>query len=152
MSRQRTPGEGGPERDLESGPERPLQEPTADERVARERPPEERHDPERPDPGPLAEAPPLELRVSQAHRLIKVWQAPKGWRYWSAVNNTEVGLWYTCAAFVFFLFGGVLALLMRIPGGRHLRMPTISSTAAAMAATSMNDRPSSQMSAPMPGW
>jgi cytochrome c oxidase subunit I+III len=30
------------------------------------------------------------------------------------VNNTEVGKWYTATAFVFFLFGGVLALLMRI--------------------------------------
>src|SRR5688572_25592357 len=42
--------------------------------------------------------------------------------------------------------------LMRMPGGRHFSTPTISSTAAAMAATSMNERPSSQMSAPIPGW
>jgi cytochrome c oxidase subunit I+III len=39
---------------------------------------------------------------------------PTGWRYWSAVNNTQVGLWYTTTTFVFLLFGGVLALLMRI--------------------------------------
>ncbi len=37
-----------------------------------------------------------------------------------------------------------------MPGGRHLRTPTISSTAAAIEATSMKQRPSSQMSAPMP--
>ncbi|MCX6951262.1 MAG: cbb3-type cytochrome c oxidase subunit I, partial [Verrucomicrobia bacterium] len=39
---------------------------------------------------------------------------PVGWRAWSAVNNTAVGRWYMTAAFGFFLFGGVLALLMRI--------------------------------------
>ncbi len=39
-----------------------------------------------------------------------------------------------------------------MPGGRHLSTPTISSTAAAIEATSMKDRPSSQMSAPMPDW
>ncbi len=47
-------------------------------------------------------------------RLLKAWETPKGWRYWSAVNNSEVGLWYTLTAFAFFLFGGVLALIMRI--------------------------------------
>ena len=44
---------------------------------------------------------------------MEVWDLPKGWRYWSAVNNEAVGLWYTVAAFVFFFFGGVLALLIR---------------------------------------
>src|SRR5688500_6624659 len=39
-----------------------------------------------------------------------------------------------------------------MPGGRHFRTPTISSTAAAMADTSMKENPSSQMSAPMSGW
>jgi cytochrome c oxidase subunit I+III len=66
------------------------------------------------DAEPLAEAPPLELQRAQAERLMEVWKAPRGWRYFSAVNNTEVGLWYTAVAFFFFLFGGVLALLMRI--------------------------------------
>src|SRR5262245_55567100 len=51
---------------------------------------------------------------AQEERLARAWQVPAGWRYWSEVNNTEVGLWYTLAAFAFFLFGGVLALLMRI--------------------------------------
>ena len=37
-----------------------------------------------------------------------------------------------------------------MPGGRHFSTPTMSSTAAAMDATSMNDSPSSQMSTPMP--
>ena len=54
-----------------------------------------------------------ELARAQAARLAETWKTPTGWRYWSAVNNTEVGLWYTGVAFVFFLFAGVLALLMR---------------------------------------
>ncbi|WP_024352390.1 cytochrome c oxidase subunit I [Aurantimonas coralicida] len=54
------------------------------------------------------------VRREQEDRLKKVWAAPKGWRYWSAVNNTEVGVWYTAASFLFFLFAGVLALMMRV--------------------------------------
>ncbi|GGK21145.1 cytochrome c oxidase subunit I [Salinarimonas ramus] len=53
------------------------------------------------------------VKAAQERRLSKAWETPKGWRYWSAVNNTEVGLWYTICAFVFFLFAGVLALIMR---------------------------------------
>ncbi|KAA5542620.1 cytochrome c oxidase subunit I [Roseiconus nitratireducens] len=59
----------------------------------------------------IRQDPPLDDR---ARRLLKAWETPRGWRYWSAVNNSEVGLWYTIAAFTFFLFGGVLALVMRI--------------------------------------
>ena len=66
------------------------------------------------DPEPLAQEPPQEIQRAQEERLAKVWEKPRGWRYWSAVNNTEVGVWYTATAFLFFLFGGVLALLMRI--------------------------------------
>jgi cytochrome c oxidase subunit I+III len=62
------------------------------------------------------EAPPQpeHVRRAQAERLERVWESPKGWRYWSDVNNTSVGLWYTAACLAFFLFGGVLALLMRV--------------------------------------
>jgi cytochrome c oxidase subunit I+III len=66
------------------------------------------------DPEPLPDAPPVELRRAQEERLEAAWKNPPGWRYWSAVNNQDVGLWYVTAAFCFFLFGGVLALLMRI--------------------------------------
>ena len=73
---------------------------------------------------PLPAAPPAALRRAQEERLLRTWETPKGWRYWSAVNNTEVGLWYTGLAFIFFLFAGVLALLMRvqlaIPGNDFL--------------------------------
>ncbi|MEY8840443.1 cytochrome c oxidase subunit I [Cribrihabitans sp. XS_ASV171] len=55
-----------------------------------------------------------QLQKAQEERLRAVWKQPKGWRYWSAVNNSEVGLWYTLTAFGFMLMAGVLALLMRV--------------------------------------
>jgi len=66
------------------------------------------------DSEPLAEAPTEEVRRAQEERLMRTWQTPGGWRYWSSANNSDVGLWYTAMAFFFFLFAGVLALLMRI--------------------------------------
>ena len=63
---------------------------------------------------PLRDAPPEDVRRRQAERLLRAWKTPTGWRYWSAVNNSEVGLWYTAATFCFLAFAGVLALLMRI--------------------------------------
>ncbi|MEZ4421956.1 MAG: cytochrome c oxidase subunit I [Gemmatimonadota bacterium] len=66
------------------------------------------------DPGPLEGPLDPELQQAQVERLLKVWKGPSGWRYWSAVNNSEVGRWYTAAACCFFLFGGMLALVMRI--------------------------------------
>ena len=56
----------------------------------------------------------MSLQEEQAQRLLKTWETPKGWRYWSSANNSHVGLWYTATAFAFFLFGGCLALLMRV--------------------------------------
>ena len=44
--------------------------------------------------------------------MKRAWKKPEGWRYWSAVNNSEVGVWYTTASFLFMLFGGVLAILV----------------------------------------
>src|SRR3546814_6909512 len=63
-----------------------------------------------PDPAPLADE---ATRRAQERRLLDVWSTPKGFRYWSAVNNSEVGIWYTAASFGFMLFGGVLALIIR---------------------------------------
>jgi cytochrome c oxidase subunit I+III len=54
-----------------------------------------------------------ELRRDQETRLRAAWETPSGWRYWTSVNNTQVGVWYTSTAFAFMLFAGVLALLMR---------------------------------------
>lgn len=76
------------------------------------------------DPKPLAEAPSLEVRQAQEARLLKAWSQPRGWRYWSEVNNSIVGIWYTALVLLFLLFGGALALLMRIqlavPGNTFL--------------------------------
>lgn len=55
-----------------------------------------------------------DLQKAQEERLKKAWACPKGWRYWSEVNNSEVGLWYTMTSLGFFLFAGLLALLMRL--------------------------------------
>jgi cytochrome c oxidase subunit I+III len=65
-------------------------------------------DPE-PERGPIDPA----LRRAQEERLLAVWETPKGLRYWSSVNNSDVGVWYTGATFFFLLFGGALALVMR---------------------------------------
>ena len=70
--------------------------------------------PDAADVKPLAHAPPERVRRAQEERLLKTWKTPGGWRYWSSVNNSDVGLWYAAMAFFFFLFAGVLALLMRI--------------------------------------
>ncbi|MFN7024261.1 MAG: cytochrome c oxidase subunit I [Pseudorhizobium sp.] len=55
-----------------------------------------------------------EERAAQEERLRVVWKTPGGWRYWTSVNNSEIGLWYGVAAFGFMLFAGALALLMRL--------------------------------------
>ena len=85
-------------------------------------------EPRREDVDPLKPAPPEELQRAQAERLLHAWKVPEGWRYWSEVNNTLVGVWYTATALLFFLFGGALALLMRIqlalPGNDFLSAET----------------------------
>ena len=45
--------------------------------------------------------------------LRRAWAYSTGWRHVANVNNQMVGLWYTGAAFFFFLFAGGLALIMR---------------------------------------
>ncbi len=55
-----------------------------------------------------------EFQQQSADRLRAVWATPKGWRYWSAVNNSEVGKWYSLTALFFMLLAGVLALMMRV--------------------------------------
>ncbi|CAN0114054.1 unnamed protein product, partial [Chrysoparadoxa australica] len=46
--------------------------------------------------------------------LRAAWKTPEGWRYFSAVNNTEVGVWYCLTAFAFMLIAGLLALAIRV--------------------------------------
>src|SRR5690606_15738577 len=99
-------------------PPRPDQARRADARfrnAARRRPRRDRRLPGGPAmsaTGPVASA--AHGDPGQAARLEAAWATPTGWRYWSAVNNSNVGLWYTSMSFVFFLFAGVLALLMRV--------------------------------------
>src|SRR5690606_10056509 len=47
------------------------------------------------------------------HALSADWGAPPGWRGLSAVNHTVMGRRFMVAALVFFLIGGVLAMLLR---------------------------------------
>ncbi|MGN1056037.1 MAG: cbb3-type cytochrome c oxidase subunit I [Comamonas sp.] len=72
-------------------------------------------------------AEPSEVKRDQDHRfpntlprpagelqaLQKAWQSPRGWRLLSAVNNSQIGAYYILAAMLFFVLGGILALLMR---------------------------------------
>jgi cytochrome c oxidase subunit I+III len=52
-------------------------------------------------------------KAAEEKRLAQTWARPKGWAYFSDVNNSVIGLWYISAAFAFMLFGGALALIMR---------------------------------------
>jgi len=58
-------------------------------------------------PSPLPR-PPEELKT-----LERVWQAPKGLRILTAVNNNIVGVMYIGTALLFFVIAGLLALAMR---------------------------------------
>ena len=53
-------------------------------------------------------------KAAEEKRLARVWARPAGWGYFSDVNNSVVGLWYIAAAFAFMLFGGALALIIRL--------------------------------------
>jgi cytochrome c oxidase subunit I+III len=72
---------------------------------------------------PARDLSPQALKAEE-ERLRAVWANPAGWRYWTSVNNFQVGLWYASAAFAFMLFAGVLALLVRlqlaVPGNDFL--------------------------------
>lgn len=55
----------------------------------------------------------LARQKARTNRLLTACNMQIGLRYWTVVNNSEVGLWYTAAAFVFFSFAGVLGLIIR---------------------------------------
>ena len=46
-------------------------------------------------------------------RLEKAWKPPTGWRLLSAVNNTQIGLFYLATSLLFFVLAGVLGLMIR---------------------------------------
>ncbi|MBS7544739.1 cytochrome c oxidase subunit I [Ancylobacter oerskovii] len=74
----------------------------------------------------------------EERELRAAWEVPTGWRYFSNVNNQIVGVWYTAASFFFFLFAGVLALIMRaqlavpdndlVPAGTYNQLYTLHGT------------------------
>ena len=45
--------------------------------------------------------------------LERAWEPASGWRSFSRVNNSQIGLLYVCTALMFFVLAGVLALIMR---------------------------------------
>lgn len=51
--------------------------------------------------------------AGEREELERIWALPKGWRIFSAVNNSVIGIVYLGAAILFFLLAGILALLMR---------------------------------------
>jgi cytochrome c oxidase subunit I+III len=59
-----------------------------------------------PNPAPRPQA--------ELEKLEEVWRTPRGWRFFSAVNNTNIGLLYIGTALLFFMLAGVLGLLMRL--------------------------------------
>ena len=63
---------------------------------------------------PSEQATPHAADPDQTRRLAAAWKPPEGWRSLSSVSNTRVGNWYTATAIAFFLFAGLLALLMRL--------------------------------------
>ena len=46
--------------------------------------------------------------------LKKVWETPKGWRAFSAINNNFIGFLFIVTAFCFFVAAGELSLVMRL--------------------------------------
>jgi cytochrome c oxidase subunit I+III len=67
---------------------------------------------------------PLPRPDGELEALQRAWKTPKGWRIFSAVNNTVIGLFYVGTALLFLVLAGVLALLMRtqlaVPGNDFL--------------------------------
>jgi cytochrome c oxidase subunit I+III len=49
----------------------------------------------------------------ELEELERIWCAPKGWQWITALNNNYVGVYYVGAAMLFFVLAGVLALLLR---------------------------------------
>ncbi len=62
-------------------------------------------------PAPSTEAP--AATAAQRRQLQEVWAPPTGWRRFSEINNTHIGLYYLLTALGFLAAGGVLALLIR---------------------------------------
>lgn len=56
----------------------------------------------------------IENKTNTLHdEFIKVWGNPRGWRALTIVNHTAVGIRFMVTGGVFFLIGGLIAMLMR---------------------------------------
>jgi len=51
--------------------------------------------------------------AGEREALQRAWEPPRGWRRLSAVNNSQIGVYYLATALVFFVLAGILALIMR---------------------------------------
>ncbi|MCL4766020.1 MAG: cytochrome c oxidase subunit I [Hyphomicrobiaceae bacterium] len=56
---------------------------------------------------------PVPRPAAELEVLRRAWEQPHGWRIFTAVNNTYVGIAYIGVALLMFLLAGVLAVLMR---------------------------------------
>ena len=56
---------------------------------------------------------PLPRPEGELQALQRAWAPPTGWRRLSAVNNSQIGVYYLATALLFFVLAGVLALVMR---------------------------------------
>ena len=65
----------------------------------------------RPSPDPLPN--PLPRPPGELDTLRRIWSRPKGLAAVTVINNNYIGILYVGAAFLFFVLGGILALLMR---------------------------------------
>jgi len=51
--------------------------------------------------------------AEELEELRRVWAVPRGLRTLTVINNNHIGVYYVGTAFLFFIFAGLLALLMR---------------------------------------
>ena len=49
----------------------------------------------------------------ELEKLERAWKAPTGWRLLSAVNNSQIGLFYIATSLLFFVLAGILGLMIR---------------------------------------
>src|SRR5690606_33447129 len=54
------------------------------------------------------------MTEAQWQGLKAVWRSPTGWRRFSEINNTVIGMYYLLTALGFLFAGGVLGLLIRL--------------------------------------
>ena len=63
---------------------------------------------------PLSDLPnSLPRPQGELQALQRAWQPPTGWRRLTAVNNSQIGVYYLATALLFFVLAGILALIMR---------------------------------------